>query len=105
MTSSEISYAEAQSNLSGLLDRVADSKEVVVIKHHDRGIALIAEEDLSSLLETVYLLRSPANAARLHGAIERMKKWKPQDSGVSTDATEAIADLCKELGVVRQKES
>jgi hypothetical protein len=34
-----------------------------------------------------------------------MKKWKPEDSGISTDATEAIADLYKELGVVRQKES
>jgi antitoxin YefM len=76
MTSSEISYTEAQSNLSVLLDsrnerlrqRVADNKDIIIVKRDgtDKNVALIAEADLSSLLETVYLLRSPANAARLH---------------------------------------
>ena len=71
MTSSEISYTEAQSNLDTLLVGVADSKDIIIIKRDgtDKNVALIAETDLSSLLETVYLLRSPANAARLHRAI------------------------------------
>jgi antitoxin YefM len=73
---SEISYTEAQSNLGILFDRVADSKDIIIVKRDgkDKNVALIAEADLSSLLETVYLLRSPANAARLHGAIDRAKK-------------------------------
>ena len=33
-------------------------------------MALIAEEELSSLLESVYLLRSPENARRLYRALE-----------------------------------
>ena len=71
MTSSEISYTEARSNLGVLLDRVADNKDIIIVKRDgtDKNVALIAETDLSSLLETVYLLRSPANAARLHSAI------------------------------------
>ncbi len=76
MTSREISYVEARSNLGTLLDRVADNKDIIIVKRDgkDKNVALIAEEDLSSLLETVYLLRSPANAARLHGAIDRAKQ-------------------------------
>jgi antitoxin YefM len=76
MTSSEISYTEAQSNLSVLLDRVADNKDIIIVKRDgtDKNVALIAEADLSSLLETVYLLRSPTNAARLHRAIDRAKQ-------------------------------
>jgi antitoxin YefM len=84
MTSSETSYTKAQSNLSVLLDsraerlcqRVADNKDIIIVKRDgtDKNVALIAETDLSSLLETVYLLRSPANAARLHQAIDRAKQ-------------------------------
>ena len=80
MTSSEISYTEARSNLGVLLDsrlerlrqRVADNKDIIIVKRDgtDRNVVLIAKTDLSSLLETVYLLRSPANAARLHRAID-----------------------------------
>jgi antitoxin YefM len=83
MTSSEISYTEAQSNLSVLLDsraerlrqRVVDNKDIIIVKQEgtDKNVALIAETDLSSLLETVYLLRSPANTARLHRAIDSAK--------------------------------
>jgi antitoxin YefM len=71
MTSSKISYVEARSNLEILLDRVADNKDIIIVKQDGKGknVDLIAEEDLSSLLETVYLLRSPANAARLSGEI------------------------------------
>lgn len=55
MTSSEISYTEARSNLGILLDRVADSKDIIIVKRDgkDKNVALIAEADLSSLLETL----------------------------------------------------
>jgi antitoxin YefM len=57
MTNSEISYTEAQRNLGLLLDRVADDKDIIVIQRNgkSKNVALIAEEDLSSLMETVYL--------------------------------------------------
>jgi antitoxin YefM len=108
MTSSEISYVEARSNLGTLLDRVADNKDIIIVKRDgkDKNVALIAEEDLSSLLETVYLLRSPANAARLHGAIDRAKQRDIQgylDSDLENPA-QSISALCEELGIVRQKE-
>jgi antitoxin YefM len=107
MTNSEISYTEAQSNLGVLLDRVADDKDIIVIQRNgkSKNVALIAEEDLSSLMETVYLLRSPANAARLHGAIDRAKKrdlegYPDQEADYPA---QSIAELCEELGIVREK--
>jgi antitoxin YefM len=107
MTSSEISYVEARSNLATLLDRVADNKDIIIVKRDgkDKNVALIAEEDLSSLLETVYLLRSPANAARLHGAIDRAKQRDIEgylDSDLENPA-QSISALCEELGIVRQQ--
>jgi antitoxin YefM len=110
MTSSEISYTEAHSNLGVLLDRVADNNDIVIIKRDgkDKNVALIAEEDLSSLMETIYLLRSPVNAARLHGAIDRAKQRDIEGyAHLATDLddpAESIAALCEELGIVRQKE-
>jgi antitoxin YefM len=110
MTSSEISYTEAHSNLGVLLDRVADNNDIVIIKRDgkDKNVALIAEEDLSSLMETVYLLRSPVNAARLHGAIDRARQRDIEGyAHLATDLddpAESIATLCEELGIVRQKE-
>ena len=113
MTSSEISYTEARSNLGVLLDsrherlrqRVADNKDIIIVKRDgtDKNVALIAETDLSSLLETVYLLRSPANAARLHQAIDRAKQRDLAgypDSEVD-NPDRSIAALCEDLGIVR----
>jgi PHD/YefM family antitoxin component YafN of YafNO toxin-antitoxin module len=37
MTNSEISYAEAQSNLDVLLDRVADDKDIIVIQRNGKS--------------------------------------------------------------------
>ncbi len=105
MTSSEISYTEARSNLGVLLDRVADNKDIIIVKRDgtDKNVALIAETDLSSLLETVYLLRSPANAARLHNAIDRAKQRDLQGYSNSEpeNPAQSISALCEELGIVR----
>lgn len=96
MLSSETTYTEARNNLASLLDQVVDDKEVIVIKRRERGnVALIAEEELSSLLETAYLLRSPKNAARLLSALERSK--------ARTTEPMSVDQLCEELGIVKQE--
>jgi len=69
---SEITYTSARANLKALLDQVADSRQPVFI--HRRGgedVALIAGDELRSLLETAHLLRSPKNAERLLRALTR----------------------------------
>ena len=56
------SYSHAREHLASLWDEVEDSREAAVI--HRRGhedMALIPADELSSLRETAYLLRSPEN--------------------------------------------
>ncbi|MGH7517547.1 MAG: type II toxin-antitoxin system Phd/YefM family antitoxin [Gemmatimonadales bacterium] len=66
----KVSYSHARDNLADLWDVVEDSREAAVI--HRRGhedMALIPADELASLRETAYLLRSPQNAARLLSAL------------------------------------
>ncbi len=71
MLSKETSYSQARANLASILDEVVDQQQIFIIKRRNgKNVALIAEDELSSLLESVYLLRSPENARRLHRALE-----------------------------------
>lgn len=93
MLSQETSYSQAKANLDSILDQVCDESQIVVIKRpNDKNVALIAQDELSSLLESVYLLRSPENAKRLFRALE----W----SKTQTDKTpQTLAELKEELGI------
>ncbi len=67
-----ITYTEARQNLASVLNEVASTCKPVAIKRRDHpDVALLPSEELSSLMETVHLLRSPANAKRLHAALKR----------------------------------
>ncbi len=88
----QVTYTQARSNLATLLDEVTENREVVTItRRNGDNVAMIAEDELRSLLETSYLLRSPANAERLSKAIERSKKR--QGKAMS------IEDLRREVGL------
>jgi antitoxin YefM len=104
MLPSETIYPNAGTNLAELLDRV-ESDRIVVIKRQDgRNIASIAEDELNSLLETVYLLRSSANAKRLFEALE----WSKTRDGYPVEpknTQQAIEELKQELEIGQEKES
>lgn len=71
----QTTYTQARDGLAKLLDQVTHDREIVVI--HRRGeeeVAMIAASELESLMETAYLLRSPANAERLLTALGRALK-------------------------------
>ena len=58
----------------------------------------MSEVDLSSLLETAYVMRSPKNAMRLMEALEWAKSNDEQPiTPISTE--QAIANLQQELGI------
>lgn len=57
--SAPIPYTDAQVNLGQLCDRVVMTGEAVIITRPDgKNVALVAESELSGLIETLYLLRS-----------------------------------------------
>lgn len=86
---------DARNGFLKLLE-VAENNQVFMINRRDgENVALISESDLTSLIETVYLLRSPANGSRLLNAIaeSRSSKIQPQ----------TIAELKQELGIDGEK--
>jgi antitoxin YefM len=75
------SPTEVRDDFFKLLEQVAENHQVYLIDRQDgENVALIAESDLRSLVETVYLLRSPANAQRLFDALgeSRTGSIRPQ---------------------------
>jgi antitoxin YefM len=77
----QTTYSNARANLASLLDQVADNREIVIINRRgSEDVALVAVSELSGLLESAHLLRSPKNAQRLLTALKRAtsKKLKPQ---------------------------
>lgn len=88
----KVSYSHARQHLARIWNSVEDTRDVAVI--HRRGhddMALIPADELASLRETAYLLRSPANAARLLSALARARK-----EGTKSDD---LAALRAELGL------
>ena len=68
-------YTQARTQLATLLDKVVNNREIVIIQRRGSDdVALIAADELISLLETVHLLRSPKNAERLLTALARASK-------------------------------
>lgn len=71
----QTTYTQARAGLAKLLDQVTHNREVVIIQRRgEEEIAMIAASELESLMETAYLLRSPANADRLLTALGRALK-------------------------------
>ena len=91
----EASYAQTMPNLNVLLDRVVNDREIIYIKSQSgENVALIAADELQSLLETMHLLRSPKNAERLLNSISRAR--------VNVEDSQTPDDLRKELGLVKE---
>ena len=90
--STEITYTDAEANLEHLCDRAVETGEVIVINRpNGKNAVLISEAELESLLETIYLLRSPANATRLFAALKRAKARVIQP--------QTLDEICKRFGL------
>ncbi len=68
-----VSASEARSRLFPLLQQVNDDHVPVRITSKGGDAVLMSAEDFDSWQETIYLLRSPANARRLMEAVARDK--------------------------------
>ena len=68
------SYSNLRKNLSAMMDQVHDDHTPMIITR-DGGkpaAVMMSFEDYSSHEETMHLLRSPRNAARLQEAIDEL---------------------------------
>jgi antitoxin YefM len=70
----ETTYSQAREQLKSLMDRAVEDREIVLVRRRSGGdVALIAADELRSLMETAHLLRSPRNAQRLLTALARAR--------------------------------
>jgi len=73
----ETTYTALRDNLASVLDRVIDDQETVIVRRKGaRDVALVPASELAGLMETAHLLRSPANAKRLLGALRDAKRGR-----------------------------
>ena len=74
-----INFSDARSNLRAVIDEVVEDADVTVISRRDAPNAVVMSfEYYSSLIETVHLLSSPANAAHLAKSIAQSKAGAAQ---------------------------
>jgi antitoxin YefM len=70
-----VPFAEAKDSLNAVLDQVADDADYTIITRRDREDAVVMSLDyFNGLMETVHLLKSPANAAHLERSIEQYRR-------------------------------
>lgn len=75
-----ISYSEARENLKSVIDRVvADHTPIAITRQRGEGAVLVSESDWASIEETLYLLRSPKNAARLLDAVRGLERGEGEE--------------------------
>ena len=92
----QTTYSNARNNLASLLEQVTDEQEVVIINRRGReDVALVSASELSNLIETAHLLRSPKNAQRLLKALHRAQ--------AKTQKTETLEKLREEFSIENRK--
>ena len=70
-------YTEFRTGLKKYLDDVENNNETLIIKRGTgKGTVLLSLVEYNSILETVHLLSSKANADRLYESINQMKSGK-----------------------------
>jgi len=75
-----VSFTEARNGLKSVLNRVIDDADCTIITRRDAENAVVMSLDYyNSLMETVYLLRSPANAEHLSESIEQFRQGDVQE--------------------------
>ena len=78
-----INFPDARNSLRTVIDQVVEDADVTVISRRDAPDAVVMSFDYySSLLETVHLLSSPANAAHLAKSIAQARSGQAQHRGL-----------------------
>ncbi len=100
MFSLSTTYQQAKENLDIFLTQIETENTMgIITRPGHKDIALLPAEELTSLLETIYLLRSPANAKRLFDALQR----SVERDNINYPPSETIEKLCQELKIEREK--
>ncbi len=81
-----ISFSDARNKLKSVLDQVVNDADYTIITRRGGEDAVVMSLDqFNGLMETVHLLKSPANAAHLSKSIQQYRAGKTKQHGISED--------------------
>lgn len=77
-----MTVSETRANFGRALDEVVEDRVELVISRKAGDVVLVAREEYDSLVETVHLLSSPANAAALAAAQRQVAEGRTVRRGL-----------------------
>ena len=80
---SHVTYTDFRHRLAAYMDQVCDSRAPLhVTRQGGRAVVVLSEDEFAGWMETVHLLRSPANARRLLASIGSANAGKLEEHGL-----------------------
>lgn len=93
MLAKQTNYTNLRQNLASVLDEVIEDRGCIIVSRTGKeDVAIIAASELSNMMETLHLLKSPANAKKLFAAMERADELE----GVQVES-QSLEQLREEL--------
>ena len=81
-----VNFSDARNRLKNVLDQVVEDSNCTIISRRDADDAVVMSLDyFNALMETVHLLRSPANASHLAKSIEQYRSGQIENHGLVDD--------------------
>jgi len=81
-----VHFTDARSNLKTIIDQVVNDADVTLITRRDAPNAVVMSQDhYDSLMETVHLLRLPANVAHLERSMAQLRNRKVSERTLDED--------------------
>ncbi len=75
-----VNFTEARQNFKAVLDRVtSDVDATVVVRREGDDAVIMSKSHYDSIMETLYLLRSPVNAQRLKESIAAVEAGQVEE--------------------------
>lgn len=69
-----MTYTESRARYAEVLDQVVnDREEIVITRQGHESVVIMALDEYESLMETVHLMQSPANARHLRESIAQLR--------------------------------
>ena len=81
-----VNFTEARNHLKTVLDQVVEDTDYTVISRRDTEDAVVMSlSQFNGWMETIYLLRSPANAKHLAESIAQVEAGKVEEHQLIDD--------------------
>lgn len=95
MLTKQTNYTNLRQNLASILDEIIEDRGIIIVNRTGKeDVAMLSAQELSSMIETLHLLQSPANARKLLAAMERADELE----GVKVES-QSLSQLCEELEI------